>query len=73
MNPNNLFQDLALLEGKQRYQQFKCELGIDHVLVNIPLKEAAAFESAAIELSPTSRVTLIALVEQFNGSLEEVK
>lgn len=73
MSTNDLFKDLASIEGKSYYQQFICSIGIDSVLVTVPLKEASAFEAAAVMLAPTSRLELRELVEQYDGSLEEVK
>lgn len=70
-NSTDFLNDLTSVEQKTRYQQFKCELGIDHVLVLIPLKEAKQFEQEAISKQPQTRAQLKKLVSAYSGLFEE--
>lgn len=73
MANTDFLNDLTESQNKKQYQQFKCELGIDHVLVLIPLKEAKSFEKEALKQQPTTRSQLKSLVSSYNGLFEEVK
>lgn len=69
----DFLNDLTNLQNKKQYQQFKCELGIDHVYVLIPLKEAKQFETEALKEQPQNRAQLKSLVSSFSGLIEEGK
>lgn len=73
MTQIDFLNDLTTIKKQTKYQEFKCELGIDHVTVLIPLKEAKQFEQEALKIKPQSRAELKTLVLAFAGLIEEVK
>ena len=71
MAKSNLFQDLSNLEGKKQDQGYVAQLGIEHVKILIPLKEAKLFEKQLIAKVPSAKHELIEVVKSFNGLIDE--
>lgn len=52
---------------KTKYQLFEAELGFEKASVLVPFDKAEAFERAALQAQPKSKVTLVKLAARFGG------
>ena len=67
---SKLLNDLAA--EKTAYQAYSIEHGIERIRIQIPLKEARAFEkdfNAALSSGTDSKASLLEIVSKHNGSV----
>jgi hypothetical protein len=68
---SNFLEGLDDLVGKQKYQGFMVNLGIDRLEVLIPIKNSSKFQSLAEKQQPVSRKELLTIVNNCEGLLNE--
>lgn len=65
----SLIQDLEA--GKIAYQSYSFTHGIEKLTILVPLKEAAAFQTAFADCKDKSKKSLLEVVTRFAGKVKE--
>lgn len=67
---SKLFDQVQALGGKQAYQSYTIQHGIEQIQVLVPVKQVAMFEDQFKDLKDKQKTGIIALVEQVGGKVK---